>query len=335
MPWKSILPALLLLALIIPMVLYLGSLDWAKQHRARVSALPPYTRRADAGTYRLAVNGYEYLIRVAGMRNKGPNLMLLHGFPESSIMWEALARQAARDGYRVLAFDQRGYSPGARPTAVAQYHVDTLATDVARVADAVGFRAFHLVGHDWGAAVGWKATMDFPGRILTWTALSIPHFGVFLDGVAHDPEQKKRSGYFSFFQRPLLPEFLFTYNGQKGLKKLLATLPEPHRNEYLSILAEPGALTAELNWYRAMDVPALVAGKTLNRVINRPTLFIWGRNDFAIAPAVVAKQRPFMRGPYREIRLAADHALIQHQEKAVIEAVLAHLKTVYPDSIAL
>jgi pimeloyl-ACP methyl ester carboxylesterase len=294
-----------------------------------VAALPLFNKQADTGMYRLRVNQYEYLIRVAGMQNKGSNLILLHGFPESSIMWEALARQAARDGYRVLAFDQRGYSPGARPTAVAQYHIDTLAADVAQIANAVGFTTFHLVGHDWGAAVGWKAVMNFPERILTWTALSIPHFGAFLNGVMHDPEQKKRSSYFGFFQRPLLPEFLFTYNGQKGLKKLLATLPEPHRNEYLSILAEPGALTAELNWYRAMDVDKLLSGKTLNQPITRPTLFIWGRNDFAIAPSVVAKQRPFIRGPYKEIRLNADHALIQHEEKAVIKAVLKHLKTTY------
>lgn len=169
-----------------------------------------------------------------------------------------------------------------------------------------------------------------PGAHSHLDSLVHPHFGVFLDGVVHDPEQKKRSSYFGFFQRPLLPEFLFRYNGQKGLKKLLATLPESHRNEYLSILAEPGALTAELNWYRAMDVNALVTGKTLNQAITRPTLFIWGSNDFAIAPSVVVKQRPFIRAPYQEIRLNADHALIQHAESAVIEDVLTHLRTVYP-----
>lgn len=330
MPWRLTLLTLLLLMLIIPAALYVGSLDWTKRHSTRVATLPLYTKNADTGTYRLRVNEFDYVVRVSGMQNKGPNLMLLHGFPESSIMWGALAQQAAREGYRVLAFDQRGYSPGARPSAVTQYHIDTLATDVARIADAVGFATFHLAGHDWGAAVGWKAVMNFPERILTWTALSIPHFGVFLDGVLHDPEQKKRSGYFGFFQRPFLPEFLLTYNGQKGLKKLLATLPEPHQNEYLSLLAEPGALTAELNWYRAMDVEKLVADKTLNRPVSPPTLFIWGSKDFAVAASVVARQKLLIRGPYREIRLDAGHALIQHKEKAVVEAVMTHLKTVYP-----
>ena len=330
MPWKSIALILFALVLLIPTVLYVGSLDWNKHHSTQVATLSLYTPAADSGTYRLRVNHDEYVVRVAGMQNKGPNLILLHGFPESSIMWGALSRQVAREGFRVLAFDQRGYSPGARPADVASYQIDTLAADVLRVADAVGFRTFHLVGHDWGAVVGWRAVMKYPERISTWTALSIPHVGAFLDGVVHDPDQKKRSSYFGLFQRPLLPEFLFTYNGQKGLKKLLATLPESHRNEYLSILADPGALTAELNWYRAMNIPDLVVGKTLNQSIIRPTLFIWGSNDFAVAPSVVAKQRPFMKGPYKEIRLTADHALIQHDEKAVVEAVMTHLKTEYP-----
>jgi pimeloyl-ACP methyl ester carboxylesterase len=326
MPWKSIFMILVLLALLIPSVLYVGSLDWSKHYSARVAALPLYTKTVDTGTYRLPINQYEYVVRVAGMQNKGPNLILLHGFPESSIMWEALARRAAQEGFRALAFDQRGYSPGARPMEKENYSIDSLVADVVRVADAAGFDTFHLVGHDWGAAVGWKTVMDYPERITTWTALSIPHFGVFLNGVLNDPEQAKRSSYFKFFQRPLLPEFLFTYNGQKGMKKLLATLPEPHRNEYLSILAEPGALTAELNWYRAMDIEKLVASGIINQPVTQPTLFIWGSKDPTVAPSVIDKQRPFIQRPYRELRLEAGHALIQQQENAVVDAVMAHIK---------
>ena len=57
----------------------------------------------------------EFLVRVAGMQNEGPAVILLHGFPESSIMWQPLLDEAAKKGFRVLAFDQRGYSPNARP----------------------------------------------------------------------------------------------------------------------------------------------------------------------------------------------------------------------------
>lgn len=315
-----------LLILLLVAGLYVGSLDWGRQHRARVAELPQFTANARNGQYRLPIGPLEFRIRVAGLEQTGPNLLLLHGFPESSVMWEGLLQRAASEGFRVVAFDQRGYSPGARPSEVEQYHLDTLASDVLHVADALGFGRFHLVGHDWGAAVGSKVVMDHPERIETWTGMAIPHVGAFMNGVLNDPEQTKRSGYFGFFQKPWLPEYLLTFNGQSGLKKLLAKLPENHRSEYVSILAEPGALTAELNWYRAMNVAELVKSKSLDKLITRPTLFIWGSKDLVIAPSVVAAQRPFIKASYQELKLEAGHALIQEQEKAVADAILAHLR---------
>lgn len=325
MNWKLTVFLAVLLLLLVLAGFYVGSLDWQRQHRARVATLPVYTAEARSGQYRLPVGPLAFRVRVAGMHQTGPNLLLLHGFPESSIMWATLMERADSAGIRVVAFDQRGYSPGARPTGVAQYQLDTLVSDVLRVADAVGFDRFHLVGHDWGAAVGSKLVMDHPERVETWTGLSVPHMGAFMNGVLNDPEQLKRSRYFGLFKTPLLPEYLLTFRGQRGLKKLLAKLPDNHRSEYLTILAEPGALTAELNWYRAMDVGELVKGGSLNRPITRPTLFIWGSNDPVIAPSVVAAQQAFIQAPYQELKLNAGHALMQEQEKAVTDAILAHI----------
>ena len=121
-----------------------------------MAILPSYATADNEGEFRLAANGYEFLIRVAGMNNAGPAVILLHGFPETSLMWKPLLEKAAREGYRVVAFDQRGYSPQARPKEVAAYQIDSLVQDVLAVADQVGFDTFHLVGHDWGAGVGRK-----------------------------------------------------------------------------------------------------------------------------------------------------------------------------------
>ncbi len=327
MNWKYILLILLALLIIVPTALYFGSLDWSRQHRTRVAALPLLTNAANVGQYRLKVGENEFLVRVAGLQNKGPNLILLHGFPESSIMWESLLKRASEAGCRVLAFDQRGYSPGARPDNVPDYQLDKLTADVLAVADQVGFDTFHLVGHDWGAVVGWVVTTEHPARVQSWSALSIPHTGAFLNGVLNDTIQKKRSSYISFFKRPYLPEGLFTYGGQCTLKKLLTTLPASHRAEYLSILAEPGAMTAALNWYRALDIENLVSSKKLNRPVTRPTLFIWGTKDQAISPSVIPTQRSLITGPYRELRLEAGHALIQEKEKEVVDAILAHIRS--------
>jgi pimeloyl-ACP methyl ester carboxylesterase len=326
MNWKKLLLGILLLIILVPSILYFGSLDWAKKHSAEVANAPIFSESIDTGKCRIKANGFEFFARVAGMKNTGKNAILLHGFPESSIEWEALIKVATDSNYRVLAFDQRGYSPNARPSEVSEYHLNKLTEDVFAVADAVGFDTFHLVGHDWGAGIGWKAVMDKPERIITWTALSVPHLGAFFDGVLNDTIQAKRSGYFQLFQKKYLPEFLLTFAGQRGMKKLLNKLPENQKTEYLSIMAEPYALTSELNWYRAMDVEEFVKTKVFEKEITRPTLFIWGKKDLVISETVIKQQMKFIKGKYKEIPLDAGHNLIQEKEKIVIGAILEHFK---------
>ena len=326
MNWKKLLLGLLLLIILVPTLLYVGSLDWAKKHRAEVAQSPLFSKNFDTGKCRIKANGLEFFARVAGMKNTGKNVILLHGFPESSIEWEALIKIATDSNYRVLAFDQRGYSPNARPSEVSEYHLNKLTEDVFAIADAVGFDSFHLVGHDWGAGIGWKAVMDKPERIITWTALSVPHLGAFFDGVLNDTIQAKRSGYFKFFQKKYLPEFLLTFVGQRGMKKLLNNLPDNQKSENLSIMAEPFALTVELNWYRAMDVEGFVKTKVFEKEITRPTLFIWGLKDLVISETVIKQQAKFIKGKYKEIQLDAGHNLIQEKEKIVIGAILEHFK---------
>jgi len=197
---------------------------------------------------------------------------------------------------------------------------------VLAIASRIGFTRFHLVGHDWGSVVGWKTVMEHPSQIQTWTSLSIPHIGIFFKAVLNDSIQKKRSSYFKLLQTPETPEKYFLSNEQAGLKKLLANIPKIHRNEYLSVFEEPGALTAVLNWYRSLDIEQLVANKTLEKDVTVPTLFIWGTEDETIAPNIIPSQKYYIKAYYKELHLKAGHALIQHQEKAVIDALLAHIK---------
>ena len=114
-------------------------------------------------------NGMTFRCRTAG--DSGDPVMLLHGFPETSHMWTDLIPRLAEAGYRTLAPDLRGYSPGARPDDVSAYSYEALASDVFALADASGFERFHLVGHDWGAIIGWAAVdIDGGKRIASWTS---------------------------------------------------------------------------------------------------------------------------------------------------------------------
>lgn len=329
MIWKRIkigIIILLGLLIIVPSILYMNAIDLSQKHRARVSALPLFNPNAQRGEFRLAANKLEFLVRVAGMQNDGPAMILLHGFPESSIMWQPLLDSAAAKGFRVLAFDQRGYSPHARPSGVEAYHIDFLVEDVLAVADQVGFETFHLVGHDWGAGVGWKTTMDFPERVITWTALSIAHIGVFFEAVLNHPEQQKRSAYMKRLQTPFLPEFLFQINRKSFLKRVANVWTPEQIAEYEAILSEHGALSGGLNWYRAVDIEKVIADKTFEKNIIRPTLFIWGSKDQVIAPEIIRKQEAYIIDvPYKALKLEVGHSLMQEAPDRVMEAIFSHI----------
>ena len=297
MTWKlirRIVLVLVVLFIILPALLYLIAVDHDRSYTDSVSQLPSYEGQTDDGLYRLAAGGYEFKIRTAGYDNTGDDVILLHGFPQTSVTWRPLMKAAADQGYRVLAFDQRGYSPGARPHGKEHYHIDSLVSDVLAVADAMGIDTFHLVGHDWGAGVGWKTVMDYPDRIDTWTGMSIPHAAVFFDGFQHHPEQQKRSSYIGFLRMPILPELLFMLR-----KKIIFTVIEDvwtdeQVEEATAMFSEHGALTATMNWYRALDYKDEKTIASLEKKVVRPTLFIWGNKDPVVAPGIIPLQTPWI-----------------------------------------
>src|ERR1700761_7847998 len=92
----------------------------------------------------------------AGAVGSRGTVILLHGFPQDRRCWESVTPALAGEGYRVLAPDLRGYSPGARPAARSAYRNSQLAADVLALADAAGAERFHLAGHDW--ALPWPGT---------------------------------------------------------------------------------------------------------------------------------------------------------------------------------
>ena len=157
----------------------------------------------------VTANQMNFRCRACGMNNTGESVILLHGFPETSHMWESVLKFLASKGYRCLAPDQRGYSPDARPQDIDSYRIDQIASDIVALADAVRFEKFHLVGHDWGAGCGWTLVQLYSDHIKTFSALSIPHLAAFRTAKNTDPEQKKQSWYMDFFQLPLIPEILF------------------------------------------------------------------------------------------------------------------------------
>ena len=149
---------------------------------------------SDGGVIRARqINTRGFTFDVLETGSAGEPVLLLHGFPDTSLEWTALMPVLSAAGYHCLAPDQRGYSPGARPTEVDAYKYEELVADAFAIGSELGER-FHVIGHDWGTNVGWLMLEKDPSRIASFTAISIPHYQVWARSVYDDPAM---AGYLS------------------------------------------------------------------------------------------------------------------------------------------
>ncbi|HEX2698876.1 MAG TPA: alpha/beta hydrolase [Acidimicrobiales bacterium] len=232
----------------------------------------------------------------------GRMVLLLHGFPQSSYEWRHQMAALAAAGYRAVAFDQRGYSPKARPEGVESYRMEHLVGDVLAVADELGAHRLDVVGHDWGGAVAWLVAAHYPQRVRTLTAVSTPHPAAFAAAVAGgDPDQLARSAYIEMLRKEGAAEEALLAGDGAGLQGVLvaAGYPEPEKTgEYVRLLSEPGALTGALNWYRAVSVTEAAARSAGALKVEVPTLYVWGDADPALGRMAAEGSAAFVEGPY-------------------------------------
>src|SRR5439155_25778648 len=182
---------------------------------------------------------------------EGDVVVLLHGFPENRTSWHAVIPLLTAAGYRVLAPDQRGYSPGARPSRRRDYRISELAGDVVALIDASGASRVHLVGHDWGGGVAWAVAGAHPNRLHTVTSLTTPHPRAMVASFVRS-NQLLHSWYMLAFQLPFLPELGYRGRGLDVTRRALrrSGLAEDAIDRYVTPLQQPGAALSAINWYR-------------------------------------------------------------------------------------
>ena len=227
------------------------------------------------------IDGLALHVVEAGEQGR-PVVILLHGFPEFWWAWRHQITPLAQAGYHVVVPDMRGYNRSEAPQDVASYALDTLAADVIGLADAVGADRFHLVGHDWGAVIGWWVAARYPARLDRVVLMDGPHPDVWGKQAVSHPTQALRSTYVAFFQLPWVPEATLGGFDFAGLKAMMqgsarADTFEPGAlDRYVEAWSHPGSLTAMLNYYRALRArprrhePARLAP---------PTLILWAEDD--------------------------------------------------------
>jgi pimeloyl-ACP methyl ester carboxylesterase len=235
--------------------------------------------------------GFTFTGRAAGPRD-GRRVLLLHGFPQTSWSWRPVLLALGDAGYRAVAPDQRGYAAGARPSAVEDYSLEHLVGDVVALADAMEMDTFDLVGHDWGGLLSWIVASRHPDRVRSLCAVSTPHPLALR-------EHAERAGHMEIFHQAGVPEeLLLGPDGSgSGLREQFTATGLNHAaaQEYVSVLTEPGALTAALNWYRATvdcDLTAL-------EPVAVPTLYVWSSGDAMLSRAAAEETAAHVVGLYQ------------------------------------
>ena len=226
---------------------------------------------------------------VAAGPRLAPLILLLHGFPEFWEGWRKQIGPLAAAGYRVIAPDQRGYNLSDKPPQVSDYAMPRLTGDVLAIADQLGCERFHLAGHDWGAVVAWNVALQYPQRLHKLAIINVPHPSVMARALETDPRQWLRSWYALFFQLPWLPEVAFSaFNFWLGTRALrLSSRPGTFTAEDLArhraAWSQPGAMTASINWYRAVarHRPTIADPR-----VRTPTLILWGKHDMFLLPTL-------------------------------------------------
>jgi pimeloyl-ACP methyl ester carboxylesterase len=242
-------------------------------------------------------------------------VVLLHGFPQQPAAFKQVVPLLTERGLRTLVPSQRGYTRSARPKGRRRYALAEVVADVVALLDSAGLPRAHIVGHDWGGAQAWALAAMHPDRVASLTVLSTPHPAAMVRSLTSST-QGLRSWYMGFFQLPLVPEAFAQATLGSSLRS--SGLPLDYIGLYTDAMAEPGALTGALNWYRGIPFSSgLHVGP-----VTVPTTYVWGRHDFALGRTAAELTEGYVHAPYEFRELDSGHWLPECAPAQVAEAVL-------------
>jgi pimeloyl-ACP methyl ester carboxylesterase len=240
----------------------------------------------------IEVNGIRLNVVIEG---SGPEVILLHGFPDSAGVWRYQIPALVQAGYRVIAPDLRGCGGTDAPVGKANYTLDTLVKDVTGMMDHLGMKQASLIGHDWGAILGWFVAIEHPERVERYIAMSVGHPTSYKKGGI---EQKLRSWYVYAFQLPFIMEAMArSFN---WLLMRVLTKNHPEIDQWIEDKSRPGRLTAGLNWYRANIVRMLFGSTGHARV---PAFGMWSSGDYFLSERQMMRSTLYVDAPWRYERI--------------------------------
>jgi haloacetate dehalogenase len=234
---------------------------------------------------RIATSGAEINLVTGG---SGPPLLLLHGYPQSHLMWRKLAPRLAAE-FTVVLPDLRGYGDSTKPPAGpdnAGYSKRALALDQVETMNALGFERFAVAGHDRGARVAHRLARDHPGQIERLALLDIVPTLYRFETI--DQKAATSSWHWFFLIQPRgFPERLIGSEAEFFLRHQLsallrdpATLEPEVFAEYLRCFSNPETIRATCDEYRAGASIDLVHDRAdRGRKLTMPLLMLWGQRS--------------------------------------------------------
>jgi haloacetate dehalogenase len=265
---------------------------------------------------------------------EGPPVLLLHGYPETHVMWHLIA-PALADEHTVVLADLRGYGDSDKPAPspdAAEYSKRAMAADQLALMRALGYEQFALVGHDRGARVGLRLAYDAPEAVTHFAALDIvPTRHVY----GHVDRRMAIAYYHWFFliQRNGIPERLLAAEPEAWVRSvtegLATTALDPRAiAEYVRCFTDPATVWATCADYRAgagIDLELDEETARRGQRLECPTLVLWGEQSFVNTYDVPAVWSEYAVEP-QTVRVGAGHFLPEEAPAEVLERLAPFLR---------
>lgn len=272
----------------------------------------------------IETNGITLHVAVTGPED-GELVILLHGFPDFWYGWRKQIEVLTEAGYRVAVPDQRGYNKSDKSKGKKAYVINELGQDIIGLIKHFKREDAVIIGHDWGGAVGWHLTSTHPELVQKFIAINIPHMGIFPKALLKTPSQLIKSLYMVFFQIPILPEIKLSGRNFKNTAQVLksssrkGTFTESDIREYKRAWSKSGALTAMLNWYRAL--PSSMKHIKKDK-IEVPVKIIWGEKDRFLSKTLAEESLQFINATSVTWIKGATHWVNQEEADVVNKEIL-------------
>ncbi|NLW78513.1 MAG: alpha/beta fold hydrolase [Ruminococcaceae bacterium] len=257
----------------------------------------------------------------------GEPILLLHGFPDSMQVWRDVIPPLLDAGYRVIAPDQRGFGETTAPENVSDYDMPNLIADIIHLLAALGVKEkVKLVGHDWGAGLGWAAVISKPEYFSSYVAMSTGHTISYNKEGGFEQEVKKWY-ILCFLMENHFAEQLFSQNDWAALRLFTQNHPEMDIN-WKPDMERPGRFTAAINWYRANITRAMKAAPgPLPPNVTVPVLGIYSDGDWYLSEKQMTESHKYVDNWTYQVIQGCGHWIPLDKPLEAADIILNYYKT--------